>query len=368
MQRFFRGVVASALFALLIATFSPSAAFGQAAATSPAPARKDLTLQRLFSPPFLFGHLTQGIEWAPDGKEFSYLDRQGTGKEAATELWTMSAATGERKVLVNAATLKEVMQPEKAKTTQATGLGRVQAENYLWAPDGKSLLFIGSNSLVLLDLKTMTSKPIASSEQEIEDPKFSPDSKWISFSRSANLFAVNIASGDTKTLTSGGSEEILKGKLDWVYPEELDARTAYWWSPDSTKIAYYEMDERPVTRYPIMDMSSPTGGTEYTRYPQAGEANPIVRVGVVDVEGGAAEGAAPETRWMETGANTDVYLARVNWLPDSLRVAIQRLDRAQKQLDLLFCDARNRRRENHPDRDGQILDQYQRRPLFFLGQ
>ena len=71
---------------------------------------------------------------------------------------------------------------------------------------------------------------------------------------------MNIASGETKTLTSGGSEEVLKGKLDWVYPEELDARTAYWWSPDSKKIAYYEMDERPVTRYPIMDMSSPTGG------------------------------------------------------------------------------------------------------------
>ena len=111
----------------------------------------------------------------------------------------MNASTGERKVLVNAATLKEVMQPEKAKTTQATGLGRVQADNYLWAPDGNSLLFIGSNSLVLLDLHSMTSKPIiASSEQEIEDPKFSPDSKWISFSRSANLFAVNIASGERK--------------------------------------------------------------------------------------------------------------------------------------------------------------------------
>ncbi|MGA7914870.1 MAG: S9 family peptidase [Candidatus Acidiferrales bacterium] len=341
MQRFLRALRASALFALVIATFSPAAAFGQAAATAPAPARKDLTVQRLFSPPFLFGHATPGMEWAPDGKEFSYLERAGTGKEAATELWTMNAATGERKVLVNAATLKEVMQPEKAKTTQATGLGRVQAENYLWAPDGKSLLFIGSNSLVLLDLKTMSSKPIASSGQEIEDPKFSPDSKWISFSRSANLLAVNIASGDSKTLTTGGSEEILKGKLDWVYPEELDARTAYWWSPDSTKIAYYEMDERPVTRYPIMDMSSPTGGTEYTRYPQAGEANPIVRVGVVEVTGSAAEGAAPETRWMETGANTDVYLARVNWLADSRRVAIQRLDRAQKQLDLLFCDVRS---------------------------
>ncbi|MGA7030087.1 MAG: DPP IV N-terminal domain-containing protein [Candidatus Acidiferrales bacterium] len=338
MHRISRAALATISFLFAVAAIVPSAAFGQSAAAA-AQNGKDLTLQRLFSPPFLFGRVTQGIEWAPDGKQFSYLDRQGAGRDAAVEMWTMNAASGERKVLVNAETLKKVMQPEKAKTTQATGLGRVQAENYLWAPDGKSLLFIGSNSLVLLDLATMTPKPILSSEQEIEDPKFSPDSRWISFSRNANLFAVNIASGETKTLTSGGSEEILKGKLDWVYPEELDARTAYWWSPDSSKIAYYEMDERPVTRYPIMDMSSPTGGTEYTRYPQAGEANPIVRVGIVDVTTGATGGAAPETRWMDSGANTDVYLARVNWLPDSRSVAIQRLNRAQTQLDLLFCDA-----------------------------
>ena len=49
-----------------------------------------------------------------------------------------------------------------------------------------------------------------------------------------NLWIVNIATGEITTLTNGGSEEILKGKLDWVYPEELDTRTAYWWSPDSS--------------------------------------------------------------------------------------------------------------------------------------
>src|SRR5580692_8462050 len=305
--------------------FAPLLAPPAAAQT---PSGKELTVERLFRAPSLGGRQTQGIEWAPDGKRFSYLDRQGS----ELQLWTMDSATGERKVLVNADTLKSVMQPEKAKTSQATGLGRVQADNYLWSPDGNSLLFIGSNSLVLLDLRTMTPKPVLTSEQEIEDPKFSPDSRWISFSRNANLFVVNISSGAVTALTTGGSEEILKGKLDWVYPEELDARTAYWWSPDSTKIAYYEMDERPVTRYSIADMSSPTGGAEFTRYPQAGEANPVVRVGVVNVTGG-------ESKWMDTGKNTDVYLARVNWLPDSRSVAIQRLNRGQNQLDLLFADA-----------------------------
>ena len=314
------GVLAASLSTPLLAQ-SPAAQSG-----------KEITIDRLFRPPSLGGRTTQGIEWAPDSKRFSYLDRQGSGQNAELQLWTMDAATGERSVLVSAATLKSVMQPEKANTSQSTGLGRVQADNYLWSPDDNSLLFIGSNSLVLLDLKTMTPKSILSSEQEIEDPKFSPDSHWISFSRNANLFVVNISSGAVTALTTGGSEELLKGKLDWVYPEELDTRTAYWWSPDSTKIAYYEMDERPVTRYPIMDMSSPTGGTEYTRYPQAGEANPVVRVGVVRISGG-------ETKWLDTGKDTDVYLARVNWLPDSRRVAIQRLHRAQDQLDLLFADA-----------------------------
>src|ERR1700683_5680432 len=277
---------------------------------------KDRPAEPPSRPPSRGGRQTQGIEWAPDGKRFSYLDRQGS----EMQLWTMDSATGERKVLVNADTLKSVMQPEKAKPSQATGLGRVQADNYLWSPDGNSLLFIGSNSLVLLDLKTMAPKTLLGSEEEIEDPKFSPDSHWISFSRSANLFVVNISTGAVTALTTGGSEEVLKGKLDWVYPEELDTRTAYWWSPDSAKIAYYEMDERPVTRYAIADMSSPSGGTDFTRYPQAGGEDATVRVGVVGVSGG-------ETKWMDAGANSDVYLARVDWLPDSRHIAIQRINR-----------------------------------------
>jgi dipeptidyl-peptidase-4 len=244
----------------------------------------------------------------------------------------MDATTGKRKLLVNTGTLESAIQPEKARAVQSTGLGRVQARDYLWSPTGDSLLFVGNSSLVLLDLNTMAIHSLVSGDTDVEDPKFSPDGKWVSFVRESNLWVVNAATGEAKTLTTGGTEEVLKGRLDWVYPEELDCKTAYWWSPDSTKIAYYEMDERRVTRYPIMDMSSPIGAMEYTRYPQAGEANPVVRVGVVHVTGG-------ETTWMDTGADTDVYIPRVDWLRDGRRLAIQRLDRAQKRLDLVFCDA-----------------------------
>ncbi len=301
---------------------------------------KSLTVERIYGGPSLGGYLTRGIEWTPDAKRISYLERAGS----RAEMWTMDAAKGDRKVLVNANVLADVMQPRRASAIQSTGLGRVEAENYLWSPSGDALLFVGSSDLVLLDLKTMTSKPLAlpvkngapnaaeDASEDVADPKFSPDGKWVSFVRDSNLWVASVATGEAKPLTVGGSEEILKGQLDWLYPEELDSTTAYWWSPDSSKIAYYQMDERPVTRYPIMDMSSPIGSMVYTRFPQAGEANPVVRVGVVSIDSG-------ETRWIDTGADTDVYVPRVVWLRDSRRVAIERLNRAQNRLDLLFADA-----------------------------
>ena len=258
---------------------------------------RSLTVQRIYSSPSLSGTLTRGIEWSPDSKRISYLQ----SANGSTELWTMDAATGTRVVLVKADTMSAVTQPEKTKSTQSTGLGRVEPENYIWAPDGNSLLFIGSTNLVLLDLKTMAPKTLVSGASDLEDAKFSPDGKWIGFVRDSNLWVVNSAGGDARPLTTGGSEEVLKGKLDWVYPEELNTSTAYWWSPDSSKIAYYQMDERPVTRYPIVDMSSSAGAIEFTRFPQAGEANPVVRVAVVPVSGGA-------TKWMGQTARMPTFI------------------------------------------------------------
>ena len=317
---------------------APTTSWAHAARQSAA-AGKQLTVERIYGEPSLGGQLTQGIEWAPDGKRFSYYAGSPDGSGQA--LWTMDAASGARKVLVDAATLREVTQPEKKAVVQATGLGRVRERSYVWAPDGSSLLFIGSDSLAMLDLASMKRKEIVSGNEQISDPKFSPDSKWVSFVRGDNLWVVDLATGKSGPLTSGGNGEMLKGELDWVYPEELDCRTAYWWSPDSTKIAYYEMNEKPVEHYPIVDMSSPTGGIEYTDYPQAGTANPVVRVGVVSVASLAStsEPQTPETRWMDTGKDATVYLPSVVWVPDSRRVAIERLYRAQCLLDLLFCDA-----------------------------
>ena len=91
------------------------------------------------------------------------------------------------------------------------------------------------------------------------------------------------------------------------------------------------MDERKVSQYPMVDFASPSGEAELERYPVAGGANPIVRVLVAAVGGG-------EPRAMDVGVETDIYIPRVNWLTDSKHIAIQRLNRAQTTIDLLFAD------------------------------
>jgi dipeptidyl-peptidase-4 len=244
----------------------------------------------------------------------------------------MDAATGKSSVLVDAKLLESLLEPPKQRATQATGLGRAVPQDYQWAVDGSALLFVSDTQLVWLNLKSMSPNRLVTGDASIEDAKISPDSKWVSYVQDFNLWVVNVATKEKKQLTTGGSEELLKGKLDWLYPEELSSRTAYWWSPDSSHVAYYEMDERPVTKYPIYDMSTDIGAVENMRFPQAGEANPIVRVGIVPVTGG-------ETRWLDTGSDTNVYIARVNWTPDSKQIAIQRLNRGQTRLDLMMFDS-----------------------------
>jgi dipeptidyl-peptidase-4 len=312
----------------LVAVLSPSSAAQQAAA---APG-KALTVERIYSQPSLSGRLTRGLVWTPDGKALSYFETKGSGKEAKTELWVMDAANGERRLLVASDKLESILPVDTSRPTQATGLGRRAPSQYQWAPDGAGILFQSSTALAWLDVKSQTARTLVSGKATLAEPKISPDGRSVGFVRDHNVWIMNLADGKDRAVTQGGTEEIRKGELDWVYPEELDIKTAYWWSPDSSAIAYLEMDERKVSQYPLVDFSSPSGEAEMERYPTAGGANPIVRVFVASLRGG-------EPRAMDTGEETDIYIPRVNWLTDSKHLAIQRLNRTQTALDLLIADS-----------------------------
>jgi len=325
-------------FILLLACAVPSL-FCQAQQPAAAPAAaaapvsyKPLTVDHIYSQPGLSGRLTRGIAWTPDSKQLSFFESKGAGKEAKTELWVMDVANGQRRLLLSADKLESVLPAGAERTTQATGLGRHAPAEYQWAPNGSALLFQGPTSLAWFDLKTQAVRTLVSGKETIADPKISPDGQYVSFVRNHNLWLAGVADGKERAFTQGGTEEVRKGELDWVYPEELEITTAYWWAPDSSAIAYLQMDESKVAQYPLVDFASPAGEAEEERYPPAGGGNPIVRVFVAPVGGGEAHA-------MDTGENPDIYIARVNWLTDAKHLAVQRLNRRQTVLDLLIADA-----------------------------
>ena len=126
-----------------------------------------------------------------------------------------------------------------------------------------------------------------------DDPKFSPDGNYLSYVRGHNLYVNKLKDNNPPLrLTDSQADALLDGEVDWVYEEELDVRSNYFWSPDSRRIAYLEMNEAPKRpEYPIENWIPTHATVDRQRYPQPGDPNPVVRVGVVGANGG-------RTKWI----------------------------------------------------------------------
>jgi dipeptidyl-peptidase-4 len=172
---------------------------------------------------------------------------------------------------------------------------------------------------------------------EEEEATFSPDGKLVAFVRANNLHVVTVASPRERALTSDGSAELLNGKLDWLYQEEIYGRgrfRGYWWSPDSTRVAFLQLDERPVPAYTVVDHIPYRPALEVTDYPKAGDPNPKVRLGI-----SRADGGKPAWTDLQEYGNAEILVVNVDWTPDSRHVVHQVQNREQTWLDLRLADA-----------------------------
>jgi len=163
---------------------------------------------------------------------------------------------------------------------------------------------------------------------------YSPDSTRLAFTRDNDLYYVDIASGVETRLTFDGTDLILNGYASWVYYEEIFGRPsryrAFWWSPDSKKIAYYRFDNTKVPVFPIYSPFGQDGSLNRTRYPKAGETNPEVRIGMIDL-------SSPEkTVWADFDSSEDQYFGTPFWGPDSKGFFVSRMPRIQNTLDV-YC-------------------------------
>lgn len=165
---------------------------------------------------------------------------------------------------------------------------------------------------------------------------FSPDGRSVAFVKNNNIFVAGIASRGERALTTDGHAELLNGTLDWVYSEELYGRgthRGFWWSPDSSRIAFLQFDEKEVPEYTLLDDIPYHPTVQRWKYPKAGDPNPAVRLGIVSAVDGSL-------RWADTTKYTDFLIVNVGWTLDSGDVVYQIQDRRQTWLDLNRADAR----------------------------
>lgn len=172
---------------------------------------------------------------------------------------------------------------------------------------------------------------------------YSPDSTKLAFTRANNLWIVDIASGDETQLTFDGTDLILNGYASWVYYEEILGRPsrycAFWWSPDSGKIGFYRFDNSQVPMFPIYSPVGQDGRLNLTRYPKAGETNPQVKIGIVDINTG-------KTVWADFDETEDQYFGIPFWGADSRGFYVAREPRLQHELDL-YCVSAEDGSKNH---------------------
>ncbi|MBL8859697.1 MAG: S9 family peptidase [Planctomycetes bacterium] len=204
--------------------------------------------------------------------------------------------------------------------------------------DRSAMLVTKDNDLWVVRLDTQAAVRITNTpDVEEEEETFSPDGKYVAFVAKNNLWVGDCSAGGAKALTSDGSEMVLNGKLNWIYQEEIYGRgtfRAYWWSPDSTRIAHLRLDDTGVPLYTLVDDSSYAIKVETSGYPRPGETNPTVKLGVANVADGAL-------RFVDLSAYASVepLVVDVSWSPkNELMYCVQ--DREQTWLDLRSEDAR----------------------------
>ena len=249
------------------------------------------------------------------------------------ELIDLDPGSGKPHVLVSRAKMASLNE-NRATERDRDHRARYGEPGYQWAPDSKHLLFDSNGRLWMYDLGNGTGLQIGyTGEGSGDDPKFAPNGESISFVRNHSLAVLHLRDPGTPTtvVAQSPNETILNGEVDWVYEEELDTRSNYFWSPDSKYLAFLQMNEIEVPLYPIPDWIPIHPTTYLQRYPQPGDPNPNVRVGVVGAGGG-------KTMWIKLPIQPGQdYIPRFGWV-DHKTLWIETLTRDHKHRSIYFAD------------------------------
>lgn len=286
---------------------------------------KPITFETVYGPEKRVGFSGSpigGLRWLADGEHY-LQNRDG-------RLYKVHAASGRSTLFLDPDVLSAALS--RIPAIRARDVESISKRTwFVMSPDCNAVLIDYADDLYYCTRDGATAVRLTSTPGREEHSTFDPQGRFVAFVRDGNLYVVDVATQTERALTTDGGGLIRNGEADWVYYEEVLNRQwkLFWWSPDSSAIAFMRTDDAPVPEYILTNDATREERVERTRYPRAGEPNPTVKLGIVSSAGGAV-------RWVDLDEYTEgTYLITgAGWLPDSERIYFFVQDRAQTWLDV----------------------------------
>ena len=304
--------------------------------------QRALTIDEIYDPEQrvdFSGQTPSRLTWLSNTR---YLQHERDSASRTTRLLSVDADTGAAVPLLDLEELETALAGVPGMS-DAAARRAVRAGRFVWSPDHTAVVMDISNDLYYFGVHdgdpfgAARVRRLTRDPAEESMPSFSPDGTLVAFVRDHNLVVVTVDQRREWALTRDGNADLLNGELDWVYQEEIYGRgnfKGFWWSPDSSRLAYLQTDESPVKEFTVIDHLPYRLEVETTDYPKAGDLNPLVRLGIIPAVGGG-------TVWVDLDryTPTDMLMVAVTWSPDSEEVVFQAQNREQTWLDLNSADA-----------------------------
>lgn len=263
----------------------------------------------------------------PDGRSVLFL-RSGP-RDTALGLFRFDLATGTETELARPDAAPEQLSVEEKARRERARMTLSGITDFAVSRDGAIVLVSQGDRLSRLTLADGRSMPVPGAGWIA--PRLSPDGRFVAAVRNNDLHVVDLASGQDRQLTTGGSATLTHGLAEFAAAEELDRADGAWWSPDGGTLLFEEADTSGVERHFIADPVHPDRAPVEFRYPRAGTANAVLRLGLIARDGGP-------TRWVDWDGAAFPYLARVMWPERGGRLSLVVLNRAQTEERLLSVD------------------------------
>ncbi|HEY7499917.1 MAG TPA: DPP IV N-terminal domain-containing protein [Vicinamibacterales bacterium] len=245
-------------------------------------------------------------------------------------------------------------------SAQLNGAIRSGAVSGAWSADGKTIEYTLDGKRYRFDVAAKTSSELGLAPEPasgrggrggrggsgIERGRQAvtaeaPDGKLKAFYRDRNLWVSDTSGANESAITTDGSDadRVKYGTASWVYGEELSQTSAIWWSPTSTKVAYYRFDEKQVLDYNLqLDQTKIQSRNDVEAYPKAGANNPAVDLFVYDVA--TKKTTKVDVRDGKPFENAVVghYVYRISWTADGRELLFSRTNRRQNILELVAAN------------------------------